>query len=147
MAQNPNAISDVDNEVLREADEYLRKHKILELFEVSSFLFLIDLQDLTTILSYKQPENIDTFLIDVLKQRKLNGNRSIVYGDTELQNIFALYDLKGAGFITKEQCREALKTLANSEFHHQKAQEIPMPDKVDLFGFMKLCDDALGIKP
>jgi hypothetical protein len=41
----------------------------------------------------------------------------------------------------------ALKTLANSEFHYQKAQEIPMPDKVDLFGFMKLCDDALGIKP
>ena len=26
---------DVDNEVLREADEYLRRHKILELFEVS----------------------------------------------------------------------------------------------------------------
>ena len=48
----------------------------------------------------------------------MNGNRSIVYGDTELQNIFALYDLKGAGFITKEQCREALKTLANSEFHY-----------------------------
>merc|ERR1712166_349750 len=33
MAQNPLAIADVDNEVLREADEYLRKHKILELFE------------------------------------------------------------------------------------------------------------------
>jgi hypothetical protein len=35
MALNPNAIEDADNEVLREADEYLRKHKILELFEVS----------------------------------------------------------------------------------------------------------------
>ena len=35
MAQNPLQIADVDNEVLREADEYLRKHKILELFEVS----------------------------------------------------------------------------------------------------------------
>jgi len=34
MANNPVAISDVDNEVLRESDEYLRKHKILELFEV-----------------------------------------------------------------------------------------------------------------
>ena len=38
MAQNPNAVEDVDNEVLREADDYLRKHKILELFEVS-FLY------------------------------------------------------------------------------------------------------------
>ena len=36
MANNPVAISDVDNEVLRESDEYLRKHKVLELFEVST---------------------------------------------------------------------------------------------------------------
>ena len=35
MAQNPLQIEDVDNEVLREADDYLRKHRILELFEVS----------------------------------------------------------------------------------------------------------------
>ena len=41
----------------------------------------------------------------------------------------------------------ALKTLANSEFHYKKAEEMPMPEKIDLFGFIKLCDDALGIKP
>ena len=94
---------------------------------------------MTTILAYKQPENLESFLVDILKQRKVNGNRNIVYSDTELQNIFTLYDLKGAGFITKEQCREgksyppyytqqienlliiniALKNLANSEFHYQ----------------------------
>ena len=45
MSSNPLQIPDVDNEVLQEADQYLRKHKILELFE-----------DLTTILAYKQPE-------------------------------------------------------------------------------------------
>lgn len=39
MANNPVAISDVDNEVLRESDEYLRKHKILELFEVCKSYF------------------------------------------------------------------------------------------------------------
>ena len=32
---NPLALQDVDNEMLRDADEYLRKHKILELFEVN----------------------------------------------------------------------------------------------------------------
>ena len=32
---NPLALQDVDNEMLRDADEYLRKHKILELFEVT----------------------------------------------------------------------------------------------------------------
>ena len=40
MAKNPeganiSATNDVDNEVLKEADDYLRQHKILELFEVS----------------------------------------------------------------------------------------------------------------
>lgn len=36
---NPLALQDLDNEVLKEADQYLRDHKILELFEVSySFL-------------------------------------------------------------------------------------------------------------
>ena len=33
---NSLAVKDVDNEVLADADEYLRKHKICELFEVSS---------------------------------------------------------------------------------------------------------------
>ena len=41
----------------------------------------------------------------------------------------------------------ALKTLANSEYHFSKAQEGHIPDKVDLFTFMKVCDEVLGIKP
>lgn len=97
-------------------------------------------------LAYKQPDNMEAFLIETLKQRKINGNRSIVYTDSELQNIYSLYDLKGSGFITPEQCKEALKNLANSEFHYKKAEEITIKDKVDVFGFIKLCDEALGIK-
>lgn len=31
---NPLQVADRDNELLRDADEYLRKHKLLELFEV-----------------------------------------------------------------------------------------------------------------
>jgi hypothetical protein len=46
---NPLQVADArENELLRQADEYLRKHKIIELFE-----------DLTTIICYKQPENIE----------------------------------------------------------------------------------------
>jgi len=57
---NPLMLHDIDNELLRDADEYLRQHKVIELFE-----------DLTTILCYKQPsENIEQFLVDILKQRK-----------------------------------------------------------------------------
>ncbi len=33
---NPLMVQDVDNELLRDADEYLRKHKVLDLFEVYS---------------------------------------------------------------------------------------------------------------
>ena len=70
---NQLSVSDVDNQILQDADAYLRKHKIMELFE-----------DLTTLLCYKQPENVEPFLVDMLKQRKELGTRSIVYSDTEL---------------------------------------------------------------
>ena len=36
-----------------------------------------------------------------IEQRIKNGNRSIVYTESEIHNIFTLYDLKGAGSITK----------------------------------------------
>ena len=106
---NPLQVADRDNELLREADEYLRKHKILELFEVSMRLLIR--KDLTTIICYKQPENLEGFLVDLLKQRKEQGNRSIVYNEAELQNIFTLYDLKGAGNISKDQCKEGKPRL------------------------------------
>merc|ERR1712241_983429 len=133
---NALGVHGVDNEVLNDADQYLREHKILELFE-----------DLTTLLAYKQPDNMEGFLIQQIESRVKNGTRSIVYTEAEINNIFTLYDLKNSGHISKEQCREALTTLANSEFHFTKAQEASIPTKVDMFTFMKICDDVLGIKP
>ena len=65
-------------------------------------------------LSYKQPENLEGFLIETLKQRKVNGNRSIVYTDSELQNIYSLYDLKGSGFISPEVCKEGKYILSTA---------------------------------
>ncbi len=66
---------------------------------------------MTTILCYKQPDNIEQFLIDMIKQRKEQGTRSIVYNEAELQNIFTLYDLKGAGYISRDQCKEGKSSL------------------------------------
>merc|ERR1712079_328026 len=129
-------VNEVDNEVLNDADQHLREHKILELFE-----------DLTTLLAYKQPDNLEGFLVQQIEARVKNGTRSIVYTEAEMQNIFTLYDLKNSGHITKEQCRKALTTLANSEFHFTRAQEASIPTKVDMFTFMKICDDILNIKP
>mmetsp|Transcript_689 Transcript_689/g.803 ORF Transcript_689/g.803 Transcript_689/m.803 type:complete len:123 (-) Transcript_689:58-426(-) len=116
-----------ENEVVLDAESYLREHKILDLFE-----------DLLTIVCHKQPENLEQFLVDVLKQRKEHGSRSIVYNEAELQNIFLLFDLKSEGHISKEQCKEALQTLANSEFHFKQTDSEAIPDKVDLFTFIKL---------
>ena len=53
MSKNPLEIPDEGNEILREADIYMRDHKIMELFE-----------DMTTMLGYKQPDNIESFLVE-----------------------------------------------------------------------------------
>ena len=112
---------------------------------------------------------MEQFLCQQIEARVKNGTRSIVYTEAEMQNIFTLYDLKNSGNISKDQCREgknflqpinyicnwhfmfdailALVTLANSEFHFTKAQDASIPTKVDMFTFMKICDDVLGIKP
>ena len=58
---------------------------------------------------YKKLDSSDElkqFLIEQIEARKAHGPRSIVFTDSELQNIFTLYDLKGTGQISKEQCRE-----------------------------------------
>ena len=140
---NSLGINEVDNDVLNDADQYLREHKILELFEVSQtpclsqimifslfrsgidkglqlvkfkllyrlianspISFSFELQDLTTLLAYKQPDNMEQFLTQQIEARIKNGSRSIVYTEAEMQNIFTLYDLKNSGHISKEQCRE-----------------------------------------
>ena len=100
-----------------------------------------------TIVCHKRPENLENFLVDTLKQRKENGSRSIVYSEVELQNIFQLYDLKSENYITKDQCVSALKDLANSEFHFKEVDKAEIPEKVDLYTFIKKCDEILGIKP
>ena len=100
-----------------------------------------------TIVCHKRPENLEQFLVDTLKQRKEHGSRSIVYSEVELQNIFQLYDLKSENYITQAQCVEALKSLANSEFHYQQVEKADIPDKVDLYTFIKKCDEVLGTKP
>ena len=132
---------DQQNELIKDAEDYLREHKVQDLFE-----------DLLTIVCHKQPENLEQFLVDALKQRKEHGSRSIVYNEAELQNIFHLFDLKSVSgganqYLTKEQCKQALQTLANSQFHFKQTESDAIPEKVDLFKFIKLCDELLGIRP
>jgi hypothetical protein len=56
-------MSSVDSNPLKnQADEYLRKHRIVELFE-----------DLCSDLCYEQPQNINEFLIERLKLKQKQG--------------------------------------------------------------------------
>ena len=60
--------------------------------------------------------------------------------------MFTLFDLKKDGFIGKEACKDALKTLASSEFQFQEIeQQNSIPDKVDAPTFAILCTSVLGI--
>ncbi len=56
-------MASTDNNPLKnQAEEYLRKHRIIELFE-----------DLCSDLSYEQPQNINEFLIERLKLKQKQG--------------------------------------------------------------------------
>jgi Ca2+-binding EF-hand superfamily protein len=54
-----------------------------------------------------------------------------LFGEEEIRNIFNLFDLKNDGFIAKDQCKEALKTLANSEFQVSEIENATIKDRVD----------------
>ena len=54
------------NELKDEAELYLRKHRIVELFE-----------DLCTSVCFAQPDNIEEFLIEQIKLKKTQGTDMI----------------------------------------------------------------------
>ena len=53
-----------DNALKQSADEYLRKHRIIELME-----------DLCSDLCYEQPQNINEFIIERLKLKQKQGKQ------------------------------------------------------------------------
>ena len=60
--------------------------------------------------------------------------------------MFSLFDLKKAGYIDKERCKEGLRTMANNQFEFEKVDLAGIPDKVDEKMFVTLCENVLGIK-
>ena len=77
---------------------------------------------------------------------KNEGFKTGIFADDELANIFQLFDLKRDGFISRDQCKEALKSLGSSEFHMTEVEEEKIPEKVDSKVFLHLCEAVLGIK-
>ena len=124
----------VDNNLVKESDEYIRKYKLVELFE-----------DLCTAVAYRQPEKLEEFLIDRLTIYKEQGLRGGIFTEEEARNVFKLFDLKQEKKISRERCIKGLQTMANSSFQYESpeaSKEIPL--EVDEDSFVKLCEKFLG---
>ena len=129
-----NAFQLADNNLVNEADEYIKKNRLVELFE-----------DLATAVAYRQPENLKEFLIERLENQKNQGLRGGIFTEEEARNVFKLFDLKQEKKISKERCIKGLQTMANSSFQYElpeSSEEIPL--EVDEDKFVELCGKFLG---
>ena len=129
-----NAFQLADNNLVNEADEYIKKNRLVELFE-----------DLATAVAYRQPENLKEFLIERLENQKNQGLRGGIFTEEEARNVFKLFDLKQEKKISKERCIKGLQTMANSSFQYElpeASEEIPL--EVDEDKFVELCGKFLG---
>ena len=124
----------VDNDLVKESDEYIRKNRLVELFE-----------DLASAVAYRQPENLEEFLIQRLELKKEQGLKSGIFTEEEARNVFKLFDLKQEKKISRERCIKGLQTMANSSFQYEMplvSKEIPL--EVDEDTFVELCKKFLG---
>ena len=124
----------VDNDLVKESDEYIRQHRLVELFE-----------DLASAVAYKQPKDLEQFLIQRLELKKQQGLKSGIFTEEEAKNVFKLFDLKQEKKISRERCIKGLQTMANSSFQYEMplvSKEIPL--EVDENKFVELCSKFLG---
>lgn len=129
-----NSFKVADNSLVKEADDYIRKNRLVELFE-----------DLATAVAYRQPENLEEFLIERLNLHKEQGLKGGIFTEEEARNVFKLFDLKQEKKISKERCIKGLQTMANSSFQYEipnASDEIPL--EVDENKFVELCQKFLG---
>eukprot|EP00930_Biecheleria_cincta_P000167 TRINITY_DN10034_c0_g1_i2.p2 TRINITY_DN10034_c0_g1~~TRINITY_DN10034_c0_g1_i2.p2 ORF type:complete len:123 (+),score=39.41 TRINITY_DN10034_c0_g1_i2:200-568(+) len=112
------------NEELKKADEYLKRHRILELFN-----------DLCSSVCYKQPEDLRGFLIQELQHREREGAESGNFEDSEIKAVFGLADLMQMGVISEMQARSALLSLANSQKQKEAVEALDIPPEVDALHF------------
>ena len=124
----------VDNNLIKESDEYIRKNRLVELFE-----------DLASAVAYRQPEKLEEFLIERLELKKEQGLKGGIFTEEEARNVFKLFDLKQEKKISKERCIKGLRTMANSSFQYDEVKnsnEIPL--EVDENCFVELCRKFMG---
>ncbi|CAK9104322.1 EF-hand calcium-binding domain-containing protein 10 [Durusdinium trenchii] len=123
------------NEELKKADEYLRKHRILELFS-----------DLCASVCFHKPSDLRGFLLEELQLREREGAHAGNFEDAEIKAVFNLTDLMQMGVISEAQARKALLALANSHKQKEDVEAIELPPEVDEAIFLQKAKDALQFR-
>lgn len=149
------------NPFKQEADDYLRKHHILELFEVTNWWAtnqlnirftrtfarafasnsqIISKSSLLSNLKLRNRKVLTSPSANNLIYARVVGNLTGIFGEEEIKNVFNLMDLQASGKISKEKCKEALVSLASSEYQTSKLDEQlkSVPAKVDYPQFKEL---------
>ncbi|KAL8575485.1 hypothetical protein ACOMHN_013036 [Nucella lapillus] len=94
---------------VEEADEYLRRHKVLELFN-----------NLTSQLIYERPDQPKPFITEVLqrlqKAKSTQFDLPCLFDESNITSIFGMLDPTGRGYISHKQYNEALVTLGVKDF-------------------------------
>mmetsp|Transcript_4838 Transcript_4838/g.8641 ORF Transcript_4838/g.8641 Transcript_4838/m.8641 type:complete len:131 (+) Transcript_4838:76-468(+) len=123
------------NEELQKADEYLKKHRILELFN-----------DLCGSVCFHKPQDVRAFLVQELQLREREGAEAGNFEDKEIRAVFNLADLMQMGVISEEQARAALLSMANSQKQKENVQALELPPEVDETTFFQKAKDALQFR-
>eukprot|EP00933_Yihiella_yeosuensis_P029224 TRINITY_DN2288_c0_g1_i1.p1 TRINITY_DN2288_c0_g1~~TRINITY_DN2288_c0_g1_i1.p1 ORF type:complete len:127 (-),score=49.57 TRINITY_DN2288_c0_g1_i1:163-543(-) len=119
-------------EELKKADEYLKKHRIMELFN-----------DLAASVAFQQPEDVKNFLIQELQLREREGAEAGNFEEAEIKAVFNLADLMQMGVISDKQAKTALLSLANSQMQKDNVEALELPAEIDEKLFFQKAKDAL----
>mmetsp|Transcript_75076 Transcript_75076/g.168105 ORF Transcript_75076/g.168105 Transcript_75076/m.168105 type:complete len:140 (-) Transcript_75076:163-582(-) len=119
------------NEEMRKADEYLRKHRIMELFN-----------DLAASVCFHKPQNVRDFLLKELELREQEGAEAGFFEEREIIAVFNLADLMQTGIISDQQARAALASLANSQQQADAVEALELPVEIDMSMFQTLAKQA-----
>ncbi|CAE8587373.1 unnamed protein product, partial [Polarella glacialis] len=114
------------NEEVKKADEYLKQHRIMELFN-----------DLAASVCFHKPEDLKSFLIQELQLREREGAEAGNFEDSEIKAVFGLADLMQMGVISDQQAKAALFSLANSQKQKEQVEGLELPAEVDEITFQQ----------
>ncbi len=99
---------------------------------------------MATSVAYRQPENLEDFLVERLNLYKEQGLRPGVFTEVEVRNVFRLFDLKDERKISRERCVKAIQTMANSNFQYKMSEQQEIPEEINETDFVKICEKILG---